>query len=966
MSDRILRWVALLSALLLSLCVLDSTFVAPEVRAAPAHLAPKTEYGLTLRALSTDAFSTAQEWSAKVFREERRLTKEGRAERVYVPVEALAMVGTEPESLKLEEGTYWVVARAAGFARVSERVELYAATERALRFVPASSLEVSVFAQKDEDQVPLPGATVLVGEPDRMPLGAATDAKGHARFTQVAPGPQRVRIFAPGYEPYEGMAERELLVRLRPASILRVTVTNQGVVQPDAQVFIAGATLWPARAVVTGDKGFIDISGLKPGRYALYAVNGVDVSEVQPDVEVLARAERIEVSLELQPGEFVPVKVLARESEKPVPDARVTWSSVGIGQFSRHEFTDGAGISRIGPLTGLDGVLSVRADGFVPRVVSVERKEEREKGSEFQVVRLERSATIEGRVIDPEGFPIAGATVEIAGTDMYSMPVSVTHLRDEISDAHFDWAEDLANVLVPAGELGVMLGPVPPIPLSDVPVAEGRRLSTNEKGYFVARDIPPGELVVLARHPAFMDGRSDVLQVGPGAHKKTQVVLGRGEPLRGRVLDHEEFPVKYARVQVSARGFDRRVTAEEDGTFHLEAAPAEVALRVSRIDRPLLVLLAAEVKKKKERSTEILLKLPAPRDPAQVIVSDAAGEPVPLAQVTIVSLDRKVPFKNTRFTNDEGRVAFEEAAGLRSRLEVAAPGYVTWIQEKTLKKENPLILVKALSARGRVTAVRGRRAAEGAVVVFKSGRVTRSVVADELGEYRLTGLPPGAGELSGRHEEYGSGQIPVRVKADPSDREIELPDLDLSPHVEVTGTVVDETGKPVARAQIAADRIGPYLALGSNIEILAVSDEAGEFRVEVGRDEPLHLYAATFGRLFGFSDPISPGDRDRVSDTRIILDRRDKLPPDQLGTVLVALEESGGKVVLYSVSAGSQAERAGLEADDVLLEVDGVRPQSVKDARELLSGIPGSDLRVLLERGGRRMELITSREAFRR
>jgi hypothetical protein len=370
--------------------------------------------------------------------------------------------------------------------------------------------------------------------------------------------------------------------------------------------------------------------------------------------------------------------------------------------------------------------------------------------------------------------------------------------------------------------------------------------------------------------------------------------------------------------------------------------------------------------RKKERDTEILLQLPAPREAAQIVVSGADGEPVPLAHVTIVSLDRKVPFKNTRFTNDEGEVVFEEAVGLRSRLEVASPGHVTWVQEKALKKENALTLVTALSARGRVTAVRGRRTAEGAVVVFKIGRVTRTAVTDEVGEYRLTGLPPGVGDLSARHEEYGSGKTRVRVRPDPSDREIELPDLDLSPHVEVIGMVVDEAGRPAPRAQIAADRIGPYLALGSSVEILAESDEAGEFRVEVPRDEPLYLFAALPGRLFGFSDPIAVGDQDRVTDARILLDRRDKLPPDEQGTVLVALEESPEGVTLYSVSSGSQAERAGLAVDDILVEVDGTRSQNVKVARELLSGLPGSDVRLLVRRSGGRMELITSREAFRR
>lgn len=965
MPDRILRWLALFSALVLSLCVLDTAFVAPVGKSAHPAVLPLVHFELTLRVDDASSFPDGQKWTAEIVREERRLGRAGRAERIYRKVNVLELKGKLPGKVVLQEGTYWVIARAPGFSRVSERIELHAALSKEIQFVEAASLEVTVLAQKDEDQVPLPRATVLVGGAEELPFGTATDAQGKVRFNEVPSGPLRVRIFAPGYEPYEAMAERQLLVRLRPASILRVTVTTEGVVSPDAQVFIAGASLWPARVVVTGEKGFIDISGLKPGRYALYAEKGALVSAMKTEVEVSQRAERLEVTLELLPGEFVPVQVLARESEKGIEDARVTWSSVGVGQFSRHEFTDGKGLARVGPLTRLEGVLSIRAEGFVPRVVSVERVDEREEGSEFQIVRLERSGTIEGRVVDPDGFPVVGATIEVAGSDIYGMPVSITHLRDEISDAHFDWAEDLTNVLIPAGELGVMLGPVPPIPLSEVPVSEGRRLTTNEKGYFLARDVPPGELVVLARHPAFMNGRSPVLKLGPGAHKSTEIVLGRGERLRGRVLDHQDFPVKYARVQVSARGFDRRVTAEVDGTFELEAAPRDVTLRVSRFERPLQVLLASEVKKT-ERETEIVLRLPAPRDPAELLVVDAVGDPVPLAQVAILSLDRKVPLKNTRFTNDEGRVEFEEAVGLRTRVEVTSPGHVHLVQEKVLKKENTLKLVTALSARGRVTAVRGRRVAEGASIVIKSGRVTRTALADELGEYRLTGLPPGMAEISGRHEEYGSGKIRVNLAPDSHDREIELPDLDLSPHVEITGVVVDEAGRLVAGALIATDRIGPYLSLGSGLQILAESNEAGEFRVEVAREEPLYLYAASLGRLFGFSDALSVGDRDRVSDARIILDRRDKVPPDGQGTVLVALEASDDGVLLYSVAPDSQAERAGLQDDDVILEIDGIRPDDVKDARELLSGVPGSDVRVLIERGAGRMELITSREAFRR
>src|SRR5690606_12543572 len=224
-------------------------------------------------------------------------------------------------------------------------------------------------------------------------------------------GPLRVRIYAPGYEPYEGMAEGSLLVRLRPASTLRVTVTDGGVVVPGARVFIAGVQLWPARAVVTGRFGRIDVAGLKPGRYALYAEKGNKVSPVKADVEVLTRAGVVDVELAIAVGHYASARVIARESEKPVGGARVTWSSAGLGQFSRHRATDADGVVRIGPLSETGGVFTVRASGYVARLVPVELPKERD-GQELQVIRLERSGTIEGRVVDADGFPVSGATVE--------------------------------------------------------------------------------------------------------------------------------------------------------------------------------------------------------------------------------------------------------------------------------------------------------------------------------------------------------------------------------------------------------------------------------------------------------------------------------------------------------------------------------------------------------------------------
>jgi hypothetical protein len=244
--------------------------------------------------------------------------------------------------------------------------------------------------------------------------------------------------------------------------------------------------------------------------------------------------------------------------------------------------------------------------------------------------------------------------------------------------------------------------------------------------------------------------------------------------------------------------------------------------------------------------------------------------------------------------------------------------------------------------------------------------VSRTVITDDVGSYRLTGLPPGVGELTAKHAEYGTARMKVRLKYDPTRDELELPDLIVSPMVEVSGTVVASGGGALPGALISGERIAPYLPAGAAGTVLATADENGEFTVKVGRDEPLYLYAAVPGRAYGFSDGVQVGDLDRVSDVKIIVDRKDKLPPNEQGTVLVALEQSASGLLVYAVAEGSQAARTGLRVDDVIVEIDDVSPRGVKDARELLSGLPGSDLRVVIDRRGSQLELLTSREAFLR
>src|SRR5207247_41996 len=97
----------------------------------------------------------------------------------------------------------------------------------------------------------------------------------------------------------------------------------------------------------------------------------------------------------------------------------------------------------------------------------------------------------------------------------------------------------------PAGELGVLRGPIPFPP--SVPSGGGgawaRGLVTDGAGRFRVVGLPAGRLVVVASHPDFARGASEPFLTTPGTVSTVQVVLQRGATVRGRVVDERGQPL---------------------------------------------------------------------------------------------------------------------------------------------------------------------------------------------------------------------------------------------------------------------------------------------------------------------------------------------------------------------------------------------------------------------------------------
>src|SRR5262249_19825065 len=85
-------------------------------------------------------------------------------------------------------------------------------------------------------------------------------------------------------------------------------------------------------------------------------------------------------------------------------------------------------------------------------------------------------------------------------------------------------------------------------------------------------------------------------------------------------------------------------------------------------------------------------------------------------------------------------------------------------------------------------------------------------------------------------------------------------------------------------------------------------------------------------------------------------------------SVAVTLAETGDprEVVIAAVAENSEAERAGLQPGDVLIDVDGAPVRTINDARLRLGGPKGDDVVLKLRRQGHPLAVRVIREAIRK
>jgi hypothetical protein len=479
----------------------------------------------------------------------------------------------------------------------------------------------------------------------------------------------------------------------------------------------------------------------------------------------------------------------------------------------------------------------------------------------------------------------------------------------------------------------------------------------------------------LVRHPQYVEAMSEVVALVSEKDSRVEIVLSRGGSLEGRVVDVRGRPVVGAHVTVLAtKGSLERVTKTgSDGSFAFAALPEALTLLVSRDEDVAQVAARVEVNVPEAGKKSIEVALPETRPPLEVKVTGDRGRGIDAAQITAVSLDPNEALRVTTFTDARGHAELANAKGLAVRVEVRAPGrsakiVVTTAETASLNVE----LATAESVTGEVWANR-RETIDGADVTLQTETGTRHARTDKEGRFAIADVSPGPARLRVRAKGRSPMARDVVIEERGGRRPTELPKIELGEEGIVEGVVQDTKGDPVPGARIAKDAVPTYLPASGMPPGMAVADAKGRFRLgELPEGSTvLEAYSPDVGRTRVTGLRVLAGRT--VDGVKIVLARGEPVAAEPLATggVAVTLGETAAgltaaEVVIVAVADGSEAERAGLVPNDLVVEVGGARVGSITDARARLSGPVHDDVVVKVKRGERVLTLRVPREQVRR
>lgn len=617
---------------------------------------------------------------------------------------------------------------------------------------------------------------------------------------------------------------------------------------------------------VTGAEGRFDLGNLPTGRYDLTARGRGWAPLTVPNLEVPEGNRATDL------GTLVLARGVALEgfvvdaAGKPVAAAEIHLDDVG-DPFPFRRLEEGGEPDALSGLDGFFRIEDLRAGSTVDLSASRSGYAPGEaQGVQVPAdppvrITLQAVGAVSGRVVDPDGKAIAGASVHVEMRPRASRGFMAYHgapLFDQ-SDAEGNFriadvipgpvglnaqapgwqAGSVADLEVRGGEekrgVEIVLSPAAvlegrvlspsgrPLPGAEVQLPPGammrrggfHRTGTDGDGHYVLDSLPPGPLTVEATHPDHGTARRQVeLRVGENS---LDITLEGGNEVSGRVIDDAGTPVAGAEVWLaSSAAFQPFSTMSQgDGSFRF-AAVADGSYQAgvdktgfARAERVPVTVDGSSV-------TGIELRLTK----GGAIVGRITGvEIADLARVQVQARGRGMPSGGRVEPDGSYRIDHLGEGEWRVRAELPGTGLyaegVARLEPGASEARLDLDMEHGLELSGQV---RRNGAPVAGEPLFLEGPQRTMGETDADGRFRFQGLPSGSYKLwvggrSGlRHEET------VELQAD-RDVTIDIPAAD------VAGRVVDAAdGSPLADVAIqllAAD--------GDRASGQAQSDSRGAF-----------------------------------------------------------------------------------------------------------------------------------------
>ncbi len=722
-----------------------------------------------------------------------------------------------------------------------------------------------------------------------------TGMDGRFAILGLEPGRYRLRVTGPGllpaevrYVPVPSDAARIVVARRVAIS---GTVVDGGKPAPNVTVGLRGDAIGGAIELKSSPTGTFAFEDLPEGRYQLFAWQG----------SLAARAVRVN---RLGSGPFTPIEL------------RLEVAAVVVGRvIDRGEGTGIAAAIELRPSgddqapryarSGTDGVFRIEgvpngrwiADAFSPGFLSTGGIE-LEAGRGLPELALTKGGIIEGRVLDGEGTPIAGATVRALDGGTVGTETSELVEQDMLRRFSGRIAAPTAAPgtltsdpqFIARGELGVTVGPIPPIPPPGAQAArpaivdpgsgalaqlagdpeplpvDPLRASiwvTGADGRYRIRGLAKGRVAVLAGALGFAEGRSkenaiDVGQLLP----EINIVLSPGTFVIGKVTDQHNVPVIGAQISASPTvGAPLVAFTDEAGEYKLGPVVGGLELVATAYGH-------GDARRKLDVPVAKGPTAPEHREDFVLVVADATlagtlddvnGAPVAAAHLEVTT------------GAGEGRHAVVAADGTFSldmlpegplRVRIRHPDYPEHELETKAssggKERVRLRLPIGGAVEGAVIeATSGAPLAGIAITAAGPGAANADASSDKLGRWKLGPLVPGRWKLTIKLPGYLplGHELDVAAARTPGTTSVRDIRLELARGALVGGTLRDARGQRVAGAAIA---IRPANGSGPTAE--GVTDAEGEFRVRDAPTGDLEITATSGDRRGVTRVTVRPGD----------------------------------------------------------------------------------------------------------